>query len=134
MGYDVKLVHPVTGLVLQLDQPHHMRGGTYAVGGTTDAALNITSNYGEILRRVLGGGSAELTSFEKMFGGGETGIRLLYGKTAAETIPMLQAAIGHLGDDVNENYWTATEGNVKSALLKVLALAQMRPDGVWAGD
>ena len=45
MSYDISLRDPVTGQTLQLDAPHHMRGGTYQVGGTTDAHLNVTWNY-----------------------------------------------------------------------------------------
>ena len=37
MSYDISLTDPVTGETLELDTPHHMRGGTYAVGGTTEA-------------------------------------------------------------------------------------------------
>jgi hypothetical protein len=119
MSYDIMLVDPVTKLVLELENPHHMKGGTYRLGGTTDASLNVTYNYGAILRKVLDP---------------EEGIRALYGKTGAETIPMLNAAAAQLADDVADDYWEATEGNVKSVLLQLKALAAMRPDGVWAGD
>jgi len=117
MSYDIELIDPVTKAVLELDAPHDMRGGTYAVGGSSEASLNITWNYAPILYRVL-----------------PEGIRGLYGKTGAESIPLLKDAISKLGDDVHPDYWTATEGNVKKALCQVLALAQMRPDGVWQGD
>lgn len=30
--------------------------------------------------------------------------------------------------------WEPTEGNAKRALLQLLAMARMRPDGVWNGD
>lgn len=30
MSYDISLTDPVTGETLELDAPHHMRGGTYA--------------------------------------------------------------------------------------------------------
>ena len=66
---------------------------------------------------------------------GEEGIRAIYGKTGAESIPMLEKAIAALGDDVDNNdYWHATEGNAKRALCGLLAFARMRPDGVWEGD
>jgi len=117
MSYDIELVDPVTKGVLELDAPHHMKGGTYAVGGTSRAELNITWNYGEILRCVI-----------------PEGIRGLYGKTGSESIPILKTAISNLGDDAHPDYWQATEGNVKKALCQVLALAQLRPDGVWQGD
>ena len=63
---------------------------------------------------------------------GRKGIRSIYGKTGAESIPMLEKAISALGDD--GDYWNATEGNAKRALYGLLAFAKMRPDGVWDGD
>ena len=117
MSYDIELQDPITGRALKLDSAHYMRGGTYAVGGTTNAELNITYNYA------------------KRYGIlGKKGIREIYGKTGAESIPMLQNAIALLGDDVHDDYWEPTEGNAKLALIQLLALAQMRPDGVWDGD
>lgn len=122
MSYDIELTDPVTGETLELDAPHHMRGGTYQVGGTTRCWLNITYNYGRHFVRV----------FEPR--GNDTGIRTIYGMTGAESIPVLQRAIAQLDDDVSDDYWAATEGNAKAALKQLLALAQMRPDGVWRGD
>ena len=118
MSYDIKLVDPITGMVLELDAPHHMRGGTYAVGGTTDAHLNVTYNYYD--------------HYKKTFG--EKGIRSIYGMTGADSLPILQKAISGLGDDVDSDYWKPTEGNAKRALVQLMALAKMRPDGVWSGD
>ena len=119
MSYDIDLKDPVTGKAIELDAPHHMRGGTYQLGGSTSASLNITWNYGDHYRRVFDG----------------DGIRTIYGKTGAESIPILKAAADRLGSDVDEaDYWNATEGNAKAALMQLLALAAMRPDGVWDGD
>jgi hypothetical protein len=118
MSYDIQLLDPVTRETIQLDSRHDIRGGTYALGGTTELWLNVTCNYGDIFRRVLG----------------PTGIRALYGKTGAESIPMLTEAISKLGDDVDDDYWKATDGNAKRALCGLLAFAQMRPDGIWDGD
>jgi hypothetical protein len=119
MSYDIYLVNPVNGEKLILDAPHQMRGGTYQVGGTYEAHLNITFNYSKHYYRILGQ---------------DKGIRSIYGMTGAESIPILQAAADQLGDDVDENYWNPTEGNAKAALLQLIALAKMRPDGVWEGD
>ena len=55
-------------------------------------------------------------------------------KTGAESISILQQAIAALGDDTTSNYWDATEGNAKRPLYQLLAMAQMRPDGIWDGD
>ena len=118
MSYDITLNDPVTGEVIEFDYPHQIRGGTYAMGGTTEAWINVTYNYSKHYYRVLG----------------EKGIRSIYGKTGAESIPMLESAIAALGDDVSDNYWDATEGNAKKALYGLLAFARMRPDGVWNGD
>lgn len=118
MSYDIELIDPVTKEPVELGAPHHMRGGTYAIGGTTRAHLNVTYNYSAIFCRVLGAG----------------GIRTIYGKSGAESIQLLEGAAAQLGDDVDDNYWKATEGNAKRALVQLAALAKMRPDAVWDGD
>ena len=118
MSYDIFLDDPVTGKTIDLDGPHQLAGGTFAIGGTTEAWLNITYNYGRHFRAVLG---AE-------------GIRWLYGKSGAETLPKLREAAKALGDDVHPDYWEPTEGNAKADLMQLIALAQLRPDGIWSGD
>lgn len=118
MSWDVELIDPVSRETIECEQEHFVQGGTYAIGGTRELWLNITYNYGRIYRR------------PEIFGK-EQGLNILNGKTAAETIPMLKNAIQNLGDDVNPDYWAATEGNAKRALCSLLAFAQMRPDGVW---
>lgn len=116
MSYDCSLCDPVSGEVLELDEAHDMRGGTYCHGGTRQAWLNITYNY---CRHYYGTIDAE------------RGLRSLQGKTGAESIPILKAAIDKLGNDVDPDYWKATEGNAKRALAQLLSLAQLRPDGIW---
>lgn len=113
MSYDVSLVDD-RGQQLHSDTPHDIIGGTYAVGGTTELWLNITSNYGPTLRRVIGG------------------IDEIDGKRAGDTIPLLVLGIGRLGDDTHPNYWEETDGNVKAALRGLLELACKRPDGTWS--
>lgn len=127
MSYDISLVDPLTRETLQLDAPHHMRGGTYAIGGTCEAHLNVTYNYGVHFRKVFEPRSIDPT-------GPVNGIRTLYGLTGAQSLPLLDRAISMLGDDVDEDYWKPTEGNAKRALWQLRALAQMRPDGLWVGD
>ena len=118
MSYDIYLQDAETGETIEFDQPHTLRGGTYAVGGTTEAWLNVTYNYGGHFARVLGKG----------------GIRSIYGTTGEASIPVLKAAADKLGDDVSEDYWASTEGNAKRALLQLMQLAELCPEGVWAGD
>ena len=117
MSYDIELIDPVTKKTIELDAPHNMRGGTYAMGGTSLAELNVTYNYARHFGHV-----------------GADGIRSIYGKTGAESIPMLEGAAAMLGDDTDPDYWKPTEGNAKRALVQLAALAKMRPDGIWAGD
>lgn len=45
MSYDIYLKDPVTKEVIEFDEPHQMKGGMFAVGGTREAWLNITYNY-----------------------------------------------------------------------------------------
>jgi hypothetical protein len=118
MSYDIDLVHPITKKTLELDSPHHMKGGTYAVGGNSYASLSVTYNYAKHYYRVFGA----------------DGIRTIYDMTGADSIPVLEAAISQLGDDIDDDYWADTEGNAKVALMQLLALAKMRPDGIWEGD
>ena len=84
--------------------PLHEEGGTYVLGGTTAAALNITYNYSPHYQHI---------DAEKV-------IRWLYGKTGAETIEKLEAAIEELGIDRNRDYWAPTPGNAGHALSILL--------------
>ncbi len=120
MSYDISLRDPVTKETLEVDEPHFMTGGTYRLGGTKELWLNVTYNYSDYYYR------------DGVFG--EKGIRTIYGMTGAESIPVLEKAAAALGDDVDPDYWTATEGNAKRPLLQLIAMAKMRPDGVWDGD
>lgn len=118
MSYDIYLKDPVTRDVIEVDTPHQMAGGTYALGGTKELWLNVTYNYANHFYNTMG----------------EKGIRTIYGMSGAESIPILENAINQLGDDVDPDYWKSTEGNAKRALLQLLAMAKIRPDGIWDGD
>lgn len=120
MSYDIQLLDPVTREVIVLDDAHALTGGTYAADGTRVAWLNVTYNYSGFYYR------------PDVFGA--KGIRAIYGMTGADSIPVLERAASALKDDVSGDYWEATEGNAKRPLLKLAALAKLRPDGVWDGD
>ena len=89
MSYDIRLCDPVTHETLKTDVPHDMRGGTYAMGGTTGLWLNVTYNYGKHYYRVLG----------------DKGIRTIYGMTGAESIPVLEAAATKLARLRPDGVW-----------------------------
>jgi len=119
MSYDISLIDPITKETVEFDEAHQVKGGTYALGGTREAWLNVTWNYSKHFYQTMG----------------DKGIRAIYGLTGAEAIPILKQAIEQLADDVDENdYWHGTEGNAKRALLGLLAFAQIRPDGIFEGD
>ncbi len=139
MSYDISLVDPVTKETLELDAPHQIKGGTYAMGGTTEAWLNVTWNY------------ARWYYMDGVFPrrGEQSGIRSIYGMTGAESIPVLKSAIAALensGQELSDEkraeceqqgttgYWMPTKVNAIKPLYGLLAFAQMRPDGVWDGD
>ena len=78
MGYDISLCDPVTHETLKADSVHFIAGGVRIVGGTEKLMCYVTWNYRKFYRRndVLG----------------KKGIRSIYGKTGAESIPMLEKA------------------------------------------
>lgn len=139
MSYNISLVDPVSKETLELEMPHQIKGGTYAVGGTQEAWLNITWNYGRWYR--MDGVFPDHNE--------QNGIRSIYGMTGAESIPILKKAIAVLEsskEDISEaekkefeannvtGYWLPTRENAIKPLYGLLAFAQMRPDGVWDGD
>ena len=140
MSYDISLTDPTTKETLELDAPHQIKGGIYALGGTREASLNVTYNYADWY--YMDG------VFPKTDGESE-GIRSIYGKSGAESIPILKAAIAALENcnkEISEEkrqecekngatgYWMPTRENAVRPLYGLLAFAQMRPDGIWVGD
>jgi hypothetical protein len=119
IGYDLGLIDPVTKETLTVDERHFNQGGMYCIGGTNEMRYYVTYNYAPFY-------------YEHM--DEDKGLRVLCGMSGAESIPLLKSTIAKLKDDVTTNYWDETEGNAKRALYGLLALAQMRPDGIWDGD
>lgn len=87
MSYDIYLKDPVSEETIEIDEPHFMRGGTYKLGGNTELWLNITYNYGCYYR--------EASKGDLRFGE-DGGIRGIYGKTGAESVPMLEDLISRI--------------------------------------
>ena len=123
MSYDIDLKDPETKETVILNNKHHITGGTYCVGGTREATLNITYNYGDLYYKHISK---------------ENGIRHIYGMKAIDSIPILSKVASQLKDNIDEDYWKPTEGNAKKALLDLIALAciaiQECPDCYWDGD
>jgi len=140
MSYDITLKDPVTHEIIEFDEPHQMKGGMYAIGGTREAWLNITYNYANYYYDATEGD-------DRFFGKlwydepKNLGIRGIYGKTGAESIPMLQEMIERIKPMPDEEcpadckgYWKPTAENATRPLHQLIAMAQLRPDGIWDGD
>lgn len=103
MSYDIRLVDPVTKEQLHSDLKHDMRGGMFALGGTTELWLNITYNYAHYYYEATDGDKRfaheEITGYTNGEPDGteiQYGIREIYGKTGAESIPMIKDMIDRL--------------------------------------
>lgn len=139
MSYDISLIDPVSKETIHFDSPHQMSGGNYCVGGTTEAWLNITYNYARWYYK-------DCVFPDK--GEDRNGIRSIYGMSGAESISVLENAIKTLEEmteDLTEeeikkyeggrdSYWTPTRENAIKPIYQLLAMAKMRPDGIWDGD
>ena len=182
MSYDIELKDPATRQTIELPTAHIMTGGTYRAdynadtgkftpSATTEAWLNVTYNYAGYYYDVA-----------------EKGIRTIYGKSGAESVPILQdmidkilakykpngkwlnakrtrhrfydsngkeitqdeymkaiihiSAKGYKAEDytitISEgdvtDYWMDTAANALRPLYQLIAMAQLRPDGIWEGD
>jgi hypothetical protein len=112
MSWDISLETP-EGQALQVAHPGE--GGTYALGGSNEADLNVTYNYSEVTR---------LVSFHFRDN--------LHGKQAAWTIRELERVVRLLGDRPYEkDYWAPTPGNAGLACAVLLSWAVQHPEGIW---
>ena len=87
----------------------HEEGGTYCMGGTHEAELNVTYNYGVVFR---------LAGLD---------FKGLQGMTGADATPILEAAVEKLGTSRFKDYWAPTPGNAGYALSIILRWAQEHP-------
>ena len=109
MGYSIRIKRADGGDAV-LPEKHDITGGTYAVGGTRDAWLYITYNYAAIFARVMGDG----------------GVNQLDGGCVKDSVPVLEKAIAALGEaQPDADYWKATDGNAKKALVGLKAIADL---------
>lgn len=143
MSYNISLRDPITKDVLVLDEPFGRRSlpeikEDIYTDGTYEARTHIPYGYAKLFSyafppRPFCKGDAD---YLRNYVDGMTikGVYTIFGMTGAASIPVLQDAVNKLADGVDPDYWRATEGNAKQALLGLLALARMRPDGIWIGD
>lgn len=208
MSYDISLKDPVTRETIQLPYARLMTGGMMQVDYDSEtgrftpkpnkeAWLNITYNYARYYYEATEGDARfaheEVSSIgaDGKRGPMQTkyGIRGIYGKTGAESVPMLEDVIRRIegkykdenggwitterksrrlvdnftgkevsldeyfymvrnGDNnfhweefterVSEGdtsgYWKSTAANALRPLHQLIAMAKLRPDGIWDGD
>jgi hypothetical protein len=114
MSYNVCLIDPKINKIVTV--PSHEEGGTYAVGGSTNALLNITYNYSKHFCSALES---------------DEGIKWLRDKKASDVEHRLVAAISILGVKQNKDYWAATSGNAGYALSILLKWVKLYPNAVF---
>lgn len=120
MSYDIYIKNPKTNETVLFEEPHQLTGGTFCIGGTRYAHLNITYNY---------------AFFFYNFIDTKLGIRSLYGKKVQDVIKILTPVIEKLGTRTEENYWLDTPGNAGKALQNLVDLMKMCPeDSIVEGD
>ena len=95
-----------------LDQPHQIKGAIYAVGGTRHPEIDITYNYAHFFQRHICP---------------DRGIRKLYGMTAAQVVDYIDKVLPCMNGEPDDDYWKATEGNAKAALVSLRDLAALCP-------
>ena len=144
MGYSIYINDPATGEPIEIDEPHHIIGSTYRVGGDTRLHLNITYNYAPFYYRAetLGESTEESQIIEK---GGMYSLEYL---TISEARERVLRAINALRDeDIDKHgnpykpvssfddeeiqassYWAPTERNARNALKNLLSLLLLAPD------
>ena len=109
MGYSIRIKR-ADGVDAVLPEKHDIAGGAYAVGGTRDAWLYVTYNYAGIFARVMGDG----------------GVNQLDCGCVKDSLPVLEKAIAALGEaQPDADYWKATDGNAKKALVGLKAIADL---------
>ena len=90
----------------------HCDGGTYVMGGSDEAELNITYNYSKFYYQAL----------DK-----RNGLRWLHNKRAHKCLYRLRKAILQLGTQQDMEYWNATSGNAGYALDILYQWARQYP-------
>ena len=111
MSWDIAL--QVDGESVPVDH-HEGEGGTYEVGGTDRAELNVTYNYSEVTKLV------DFHFRDK-----------LNGRLAGRTIALLRTVVERLGTVRSEDYWAPTPGNAGHAANILLGWARTYPEATW---
>jgi uncharacterized protein with von Willebrand factor type A (vWA) domain len=107
---------------LAVEVADHTEGGIIMLGGNPRAEMSVTYNYGQLFREAWPEPLSQRSCL----------VVMLDGRTAAETIPHLEAAVRQLGTVQDSDYWAATPGNAGHALSVLLAWARQHPAATWS--
>ena len=94
----------------------HSEGGTYVMGGTNEACMNVTYNYNKQYVKVFDGASLK---------------EAIDGKRAGDLLPWLKKAVDVLGIERSADYWEASPGNAGHTLSVLVAWGEEHPDGTY---
>lgn len=86
----------------------HCEGGTIQVGGSDEALMNVTYNYGKVWS-----------------------VRKINGMTGEQSVPILEAVVRENGTERDDDYWNPTPGNVGYMASVLHAWALQHPQAVW---
>ena len=111
MSYDISLVDPVLGSPVEVIP--HEEGGTYALGGSNQAELNVTYNY-SICYSLVG-----------------FSLKAIDGLTGDKAALLLGEAVSRLGITQYEDYWAPTPGNAGYAAGILLSWANQHPRAIF---
>lgn len=112
MSYDIYIYNPKTKKIISSDYAGYVDSNDY----DKLLYLNITYNYTSVLSKAFNS---------------KKGIYLLNNKKVSDTINIIEVAINRLKNEINNDYWSATEGNVKFALLELYQMSLLGQNGVW---
>lgn len=120
MSYDIFLVDKDTGKTLYNTTKHNISGTTYAMNGTDELWVNYSYNYRE--------------HFQHCFG--PDGIHFLQDKVSRSTWSRLMQAMEYLSQyyDITKNSsnpWKPYPADAYDAIMNILNLGFMAPDGIW---
>lgn len=124
MSYDIVFLKNGNICILPFQTP---RGGTYCINPEyNEAKLNMTYNYYGVMVKYGIGVYRHDNDPKDLF--------VLEEHTAGEIAAKLAEVIPKMGDDVDEDYWKPTEGNVRKALTNLLMIAVNVPPDAKCED
>ena len=107
MSFDVSVIDHTTDEPRKFPVTHHKKGGTYRLGGSYLAELNVAYNYSHFYIEALGHSFRELD-----------------GQRVRDSMLKMRQAVSKLGTKKHDNYWKATRGNAGAALNDLVEICE----------